>query len=378
MAKNHLDLPDLDELTSADDNNSLEFDDFNESLDSEDLIELNDDDFEIDEELDYTETNSSAFPRLVNGEIIDIQKIEKASLVTITGVDNKTYIIKTKVSEANQMKMSDLVEVFINEEPVLENDNWLFTDYELINVSPNSSLNQIKEQNPFNSKTEKPANQSKLGFFEKIKNEIKNELNENKNHPERFNDEINEEESKNDTPQKEKKSKKKKLNKKNFYVLISNKIYDFILSFLKKLSNIPIIGKLFTLLSKFSFILKLISYLWLIWIILVVMFILSLFGGKQNEVETLTTGETKIEILSKEIDSNEIRLKVKNDSSIYANFYLEAKVKDKNVIPFFGKTVECKSEITVLNIDEQKDIIIKCPIEDKKSTIKELSLIENE
>lgn len=181
-----------------------------------------------------------------------------------------------------------------------------------------------------------------------------------------------EDNNENDNENKKDDKKNKKNDKKGFFSKISSiyiKISDFILkiitSFLGFLSKIPLIGRLFRLLSSFSMVWKIIARLFPLVVVLLIFFAIWNSSVPKNQpIEMPDNGSAVIEkttysngrIKATIHNTGDIIVNVKPTFTIWTN---QISINPKSwVVP--EKSLTCSSDYVPIDIGNEKTIDIQC------------------
>ena len=98
---------------------------------------------------------------------------------------------------------------------------------------------------------------------------------------------------------------------------------------------------------------------------------------KSTEGTVLTKENTSIIITNQKYEAGEMKATVKNNGTIVADFYLTSTIKEKKKIPFLGEKTSCKSNFTVIDINDEKTLTFKCDIPLKEAKIKNIDISLN-
>lgn len=380
-------LPSLDDVPSTPDYEQDDSSVFNSIDTDESLIDLND----PDEEADYTdEEDYDTFNDDVSDDTI-------AQFKEITGTINAVKINESNNSTAIQFDSVEegLVYLQDNEVNYIAEKNMFarvlvdtenvgktktgITVYQSIELTPIDNVPFIEESVP----EEREVKNNKLSFPDKIrkaiddvKSELRGESSENEDDSD---DEAALQEDDNEKRPK-KKNKKKPSSIKLLYLTIADFLLSIIMKFIQLLSRIPLLGKIFKLLEKLEPLFKFITRLWLLILIMIVFLFTNLVpkvfnSDTDSNLISIEKDEITLTIDDVKYTDGTINLNAKNSSNIFADFYLTAEVKERKAIPFLGKKSTCKSDFTVLGIDEKKEITLKCDSNFKDTKMKNIDIV---
>lgn len=162
-------------------------------------------------------------------------------------------------------------------------------------------------------------------------------------------------------PPRKKKSSGKPLKR---LIKINNSIGDAIYKFLAKpfglFTKIPFAGKI---LGRSNILWKYVCRAWLIIIILLFgLFTVKHLSSKPSSEYDLSASNIKIQLNDPNYDSktNTVTAIVKNNSNIYAYYYINATVVKKGVIPFTKKTISCTGPSIGQSIGNSQKMTFKC------------------
>lgn len=389
----------------------------------EDLEELYDEEYE-----DFTGEGefSSSPEEIVQGMVIDT-KVNTTNNVTVIKLKVEEELIYLRINYLiNDSSRGDLLTASVDSESVTRTKSGIlaFDVIEVLEIEPNSNdeifkeatgkeePKEIKPKQQKKKKEKKPNKEPKDGFFAKVSKaiqEMKDEMASDKEFIDSDSD-YEDDSQNNEKEEKENEKPKKKSSKGNkrrnplrflfdLYLKVANLIFSGIKNFNSLMSNIPIIGIPFKLLNKINIVFRWISYLWLIIILLIFNISLSFLiptkpsfinkpqkqsqvkqdkNTKDKTIKTLKNGDVSLSQNSVTFGDGEVIVNITNSSIGYADFYLTTTAKEKSLIPFVGKKTVCTSPTTVLNVNETKDISLKCGEKiDIKKTSKVDIIIDN-
>lgn len=384
-------LPSLDDMDSKNED-IYENDEpsvFNSTESDDSLIDLNDPDEEdlFSEEDFYEDDDTIAkFKELVG--IINAVKINDKSESTAIQLDSKTEgLVYLQDSEINHIAEKGLtVKVTVDTENAGVTKTGIPV-YQLIELVPlGRALTNNNDENESNEIKQPSSKKPKLSITDKIKNaisEVKKELNDNNNDTSSNSDDnedlYDDEDNSEELPKKSNKNKRPNPIKL-LYLTIADFLLSLIMNIIEFLSRIPLIGKVFSLLNKLEPIFKIITRLWLPIVVLILFFVTNSFVLKPNPNYNKDESIVKVDNISIEVQDTaykdgKITLSGTNHSKVYADFYFTAELKEEKAIPFLGKKSKCKSDYTVLGINETKQFSLRCDTKLDKAKIKNIDIV---
>lgn len=384
-------LPSLDDMDSKNED-IYENDEpsvFNSTESDDSLIDLNDPDEEdlFSEEDFYEDDDTIAkFKELVG--IINAVKINDKSESTAIQLDSETEgLVYLQDSEINHIAEKGLtVKVTVDTENAGVTKTGIPV-YQLIELVPlGRALTNNNDENESNEIKQPSSKKPKLSITDKIKNaisEVKKELNDNNNDTSSNSDDnedlYDDEDNSEELPKKSNKNKRPNPIKL-LYLTIADFLLSLIMNIIGFLSRIPLIGKVFSLLNKLEPIFKIITRLWLPIVVLILFFVTNSFVLKPNPNYNKDESIVKVDNISIEVQDTaykdgKITLSGTNHSKVYADFYFTAELKEEKAIPFLGKKSKCKSDYTVLGINETKQFSLRCDTKLDKAKIKNIDIV---
>lgn len=391
---NKFELPDLDEVLSNDDSN------FNVSNDH--LIDLEDEflsDTLNEEELIELELEGPP-SKVIKGMVVGNKVNNGVTVIKIQDIPSKNEsIIQIPFEDPSINNVN--ISVTVEEQPIGFTKSNLGI-YSLIEINSISDIREsIDDSNSQSNEVKTKSNNSITSFFSNAISAVKSELNGEFDDTS-SNEDNNKEDTKKETSE-DKEARKPKRNKNNsliqgiksIYSTIAEFILSIIMTIISFLSKIPIIGLIFNLLNKLTFFFKFLCYMWLPILLLFTYsgfnFIYGIIDIKHNTEDTinkitnndnelpedankLTFEDTSIYIYNEKITDNHLSVDIKNNSSMYANFYLIAELKEKG-LPFFSKRINCTGPTTVLGINETTEYIFICESSEKNLKVKSIDII---
>lgn len=334
-----------------------------EDLDDEDLDDEDDESLESEDVEEETAPEGWGSVKTVYG-IAETVRVNKANELTAfkLRLDDTGELIFLQEDQMNPILKGEHVVAEIDESSLTENKNGIKT-YNAISVIPTSLLSEEPVNNVYDEESgspEPPANPKGLrGIIQAIKDEyatkgsLTNDSDENDDPDE---DEDPPVESKKRLPKKAKSSEPK-----GFYMTVADLIYNVLMSGINFLSKIPLIGKAFGLLKILDGPIRLLSKLWLLILIAVILLTTGLTSKIMGKAkgEQLSKDNVTLAITRKAVYENgKVNIVVKNESKVYADFFLTTKVRKG--LPLIGKATTCESELTVLNLGEEKELTLIC------------------
>lgn len=282
---------------------------------------------------------------------------------------NKKYrlTVSDKVSKTGKgVSVYELIDSQLIESP---------TEPEDTPVNPPAS-SPVDEDNSKPSPPRGPKERS--SFFGKIFDEVKGELKGEYPNNELTDEAPEEPEDNEDSLDDEKENTRgpKTPPKKRFKWYF--KIADFVLkiwtAIIKFFGSIPIIGRLFRLLMKLNKIWYCLSRIWPILIIAIFFLFTHGPANKPAGEQAFRADSATVVVKSKEYKNGAIKMTLKNEGPTVADFLPEATVKKKSMIPFLGKKYACKGEVTVLGLNQSKDVILTCSTNKERVNINNVNL----
>ncbi len=380
---------------------SLALGDLGDEEDNEDLEELKDIDEEVDlEPIDDEENRLTDRIEDQNNELLFADDSIESETEDIIGIVKGTKISSTLQETGVRLLRLDTNElIYIHEDQInpLEKESEVIATvitsserrnssglvvYDAVSIVESQQVTEDSDTNATGVEESPKKNNWLNNIIKSIKDEYatkggdkaKNDSPENEEAENDPNEEADDVQDKREPVRRPKREKRK-----NIYILISDLIYSAIMIVLNTLSKIPLIGRLFAILLAFNGVFKIISRLWL----LILLFFVFLFGGlkmimpKSTEGTVLTKENTSIIITNQKYEAGEMKATVKNNGTIVADFYLTSTIKEKKKIPFLGEKTSCKSNFTVIDINDEKTLTFKCDIPLKEAKIKNIDISLN-
>lgn len=349
-----------------------------EEDDFEDIEDLDDED---DESLESEDVEEETAPegwgsvKTVYG-IAETVRVNKANELTAFKfrLDDTDELIFLQEDQMNPILKGEHVVAEIDESSLTENKNGIKT-YNAISVIPTSLLSEEPVNNVYDEESGSLAvlaNPKGLrGIIQAIKDEYATKGNPTNDSDE--NDDPDEDEEPPVKPKGKLPKKAKSSESKGFYMTVADLIHNVLMSGINFLSKIPLIGKAFGLLKILDGPIRLLSKLWLLILIAVILLTTGLTSKIMGKAkgEQLSKDNVTLAITRKAVYENgKVNIVVKNESKVYADFFLTTKVRKG--LPLIGKETTCESELTVLNLGEEKELTLVCekivPDADAKGT----------